>query len=395
MTRSDEELLSTTNNNYPYAVDAHEFAKTFTVVAPDEESAMTAENTLHLDVEDDETPVYVKLDKPVNDLLPSIACDKSVSSSLSMLNTDLGSYNAEFLHFLSSTDYSDESCASDWSALACPVTSRLQLKLLNAQSVRLSLVDFILHLSERITRDLQVLCVTYIDSFCALLYKKPIAQLFSCYPHYKVVIQRIVSFFANRNSNTPKTSVIREELLSMNDDIISLCYTIAAEFFKDIRKYKVLEEALLTRKPAAFDAVTKHKDRIDPFVFQKYEIFLSRTSSEDIKDILSIHDRWARRGALTRSGLNSISPFKHTDYICVLDVILHKGVLNFYSNYREKFEPHASALSLFVDKKNHYPDDGLQSHIDRQLVLLREEIRKYQDAVRRWNTVGHQRGCEE
>ena len=50
MTRSDEELLSTTNNNYPYAVDAHEFAKTFTVVAPDEESAMTAENTLDLDV---------------------------------------------------------------------------------------------------------------------------------------------------------------------------------------------------------------------------------------------------------------------------------------------------------------------------------------------------------
>ena len=113
VTRSSSDLVSTTNHGNPYAIGAHEFAETFTVVSPGE-SGMTAANTLQVATEEDDTPLLLKVGKPLNRLLAPIACDKSPAAPLSMLATDLGTYNAEFTQFLANTTYSDEVCASDW-----------------------------------------------------------------------------------------------------------------------------------------------------------------------------------------------------------------------------------------------------------------------------------------
>ena len=113
VTRSSSDLVSTTNHGNPYAIGAHEFAETFTVVSPGE-SGMTAANTLQVATEEDETPLLLTVGKPLNRLLAPIACDKSPAAPLSMLATDLGTYNAEFTQFLANTTYSDEACASDW-----------------------------------------------------------------------------------------------------------------------------------------------------------------------------------------------------------------------------------------------------------------------------------------
>ena len=113
VTRSSSDLVSTTNHGNPYAIGAHEFAETFTVVSPGE-SGMTAANTLQVATEEDETPLLLKVGKPLNRLLAPIACDKSPAAPLIMLATALGTYNAELTQLLANTTYSDEACASDW-----------------------------------------------------------------------------------------------------------------------------------------------------------------------------------------------------------------------------------------------------------------------------------------
>lgn len=75
---------------------------------------MTPANTLQVDSDDDETPLLLKVEKPLNKLLISIACDKGPAAPLGMLATDLGTYNAEFAQFLSNAAYSNEACATDW-----------------------------------------------------------------------------------------------------------------------------------------------------------------------------------------------------------------------------------------------------------------------------------------
>lgn len=339
-----------------------------------------------METEDDETPLLLKVDKPLNRLLTSIACDKGPTSPLGMLATDLGTYNAEFAQFLSNAAYSNEACASDWWVWSSSLTHRLHLKVCNAQAARLTLTESILRLSGQITRDLQVLCVEILKTFCAVLCKKPMAQLFLCYPRFRSVIQTVFNFVASCNSNA-KIAASREELLEKNDMILAFCYAVASEFFRDLRKCKLLENALLARSPEAFDALMKNKDRIDPSALQKYEVFLSYTSIEDIEDILASRDGCELESVMTCRALSG-SPFEKADYLCILEVIFHKSTLNFYSNYREKYKPCMSTLGLFVDWRSHRTDESLDGFVERQQVLLREEISKHQERVSRWNRVG-------
>lgn len=269
---------------------------------------------------------------------------------------------------------------------------RLHLKLCNAQAVRLALAESILRMSGQITRDLQMLCVGILKAFCTLLCKKPMAQLFLCYPRFRPVIQAVFGFVASCGNNA-KAAASCEELLEKNDMILTFCYAVASEFFRDVRKSKLLENALLTRKPEAFDTLMKNKDRIDSTAFQKYEVFLSCTTSDDIEEIMASRDGCAPPEPLTRRALSG-TPFEKADYLCVLEVIFHKSTLNFYSNFREKYKPCAGTLGLFVDRRSHRTDESLESFMERQQVLLREEIAKYQERVGRWNRVAACAGAD-
>lgn len=71
----------------------------------------------------------------------------------------------------------------------------------------------------------------------------------------------------------------------------------------------------------------------------------------------------------------------------LLQVLKGKTILNFYSNYLERFRYRPNSLSFLAGRSGHYQEENLQSFVDRQLVLQRQQVTHLEEVIRQYFTV--------
>ena len=71
----------------------------------------------------------------------------------------------------------------------------------------------------------------------------------------------------------------------------------------------------------------------------------------------------------------------------LLQILKGKTILNFYSNYLERFRYRPNSLSFLAGRSGHYQEENLRSFVDRELVLQRQQITHLEEVIRQYFTV--------
>lgn len=71
----------------------------------------------------------------------------------------------------------------------------------------------------------------------------------------------------------------------------------------------------------------------------------------------------------------------------LLQILKGKTILNFYSNYLERFRYRPNSLCFLAGRSGHYQEENLQSFVDRELVLHRQQIAHLEEVIRQYFTV--------
>ena len=79
--------------------------------------------------------------------------------------------------------------------------------------------------------------------------------------------------------------------------------------------------------------------------------------------------------------------FTTNELSIILTVIKRKSVLNFYNAFCNTFKPNPLTMDYFAGRSQQYDNDSLSSFLERQKVNLRTQIIKYDEKVRKYNTV--------
>ena len=71
----------------------------------------------------------------------------------------------------------------------------------------------------------------------------------------------------------------------------------------------------------------------------------------------------------------------------ILTVIKRKSVLNFYHAFCNAYKPAPLTMDYLEGRHQQYENDSLSSFLERQKVNLRAQIIRYDEKVRKYNTV--------
>lgn len=68
-------------------------------------------------------------------------------------------------------------------------------------------------------------------------------------------------------------------------------------------------------------------------------------------------------------------------------MIKKKGIFDYYNRFCEEFQPRMSILYHLAGCHQHYQEESLDTFIDRQQHIYLQQISRYSEIVRKYNTV--------
>lgn len=71
----------------------------------------------------------------------------------------------------------------------------------------------------------------------------------------------------------------------------------------------------------------------------------------------------------------------------ILTVIKKKEILDYYTHYCQEFQPRMSVMCYLAGCHQHYQEESLGTFIDRQQHIYLQQIARYSEIVRKYNTV--------
>lgn len=194
--------------------------------------------------------------------------DNSKSSFTEFL-TSKSIYLAELHHYLESNS-NDANCAADW----------LDLRVLKAKFLALSLISSIHSLFSHLCTNLRAACLAVLAPLARLLCELCNTPWALLSPQLAEAFHAAVSY-GNFAQEWTQKALLQQNLLRFCRELVALSYELLGPFYRAIQKEPGLHEALLKREPVA--KVKKDFKDVSAGLIDRYRLLYENTTNEDIQ----------------------------------------------------------------------------------------------------------------